>query len=222
VFFGGKYHMFLDRLSRCLAQPQSSISASATHSGDGIAWTKDASFLLPVARAGFNEFIVGEPGPVVFNNTLYLYFTAVGVDSNLSTPGRPAGRRRHEFPRRCRLERAGAGVQSPDQTVYSRASSWVGYSTPNAVVIAGKVHVFVDVANDHGNNLDPGSAASRLFRRRSHRLGAGRGPHPQAHRLRLDSARNPLARRVPRRDHPKALLRRRRSVSTPMRGVSGR
>src|SRR5262249_25233287 len=29
-----------------------------------------------------------------------------------------------------------------------RTSNWVGYSTPNAVVIDGKVHVFVDVAND--------------------------------------------------------------------------
>jgi hypothetical protein len=38
----------------------------------------------------------------------------------------------------------------PDQTVYPRGSNWVGYSTPNAVVIDGKVHVFVDVANDHG------------------------------------------------------------------------
>ena len=40
----------------------------------------------------------------------------------------------------------------PDQTVYPRASNWVGYSTPNAVVIAGKVHVFVDVANDGSGN----------------------------------------------------------------------
>jgi hypothetical protein len=84
----------------------------------------------------------------VFNNTLYLYFTAVGVDAGLAASLQVVG-----------VMTSSDGVAwstpaqafKPDQTVYPRASNWVGYSTPNAVVIAGKVHVFVDVANDHGN-----------------------------------------------------------------------
>jgi len=153
VSFGGKYHMFWTGYPDAWPNLNASnFRVGHATSGDGIAWTKDASFLLgPGASGSFNEFIVGEPGPVVFNNTLYLYFTAVGVDFTLVPP---AG-----------LQVVGVmssadGVAwsapalafKPDQTVYPRASNWVGYSTPNAVVVAGKVHVFVDVANDHGNN----------------------------------------------------------------------
>ena len=94
---------------------------------------------------------MGEPGPVVFNNTLYLYFTAVGVDSTLVPP---AGLQVVGVMSSADgiVWSAPALAFKPDQTVYPRASNWVGYSTPNAVVIDGKAHVFVDVANDHGNN----------------------------------------------------------------------
>jgi hypothetical protein len=97
---------------------------------------------------------VGEPGPVVFNNTLYLYFTTAGVDTTLVPPSS--------------LQVVGVMTTTdglnwstpalafkPDQSVYPRGSNWVGYSTPNAVVIDGKVHVFVDVANDHGTPSSP-------------------------------------------------------------------
>jgi hypothetical protein len=150
VSFGGKYHMFwtgypdqwpnLDALNFKIGHATST---------DGIAWTKDANPLLaPSGTMGdFDEFIVGEPGPVVFNNMLYLYFTAVGVDAGLANSLQVVG-----------VITSADGVNwstpalafKPDQGVYPRGSNWVGYSTPNAVVIAGKVHVFVDVANDHG------------------------------------------------------------------------
>jgi len=98
---------------------------------------------------GFDEFIVGEPGPVVFNNMLYLYFTTVGVDAGLAVGLQTIG---VITSADGLVWSAPALAFKPDQTVYPRAMNWVGYSTPNAVVIAGKVHVFVDVANDHGNN----------------------------------------------------------------------
>ncbi|MDH5536530.1 MAG: hypothetical protein OEZ08_13305, partial [Betaproteobacteria bacterium] len=152
VFFGGKYHMFwtgypdawpaLDALNFRIGHATST---------DGISWTKDASYVLgPSGVPGdFAEYIVGEPGPVVFNDTLYLYFTAVGVDAALGANLQVVG-----------VIRSADGIAwsapalafKPDQAVYPRAANWVGYSTPNAVVIAGKVHVFVDVANDHGDN----------------------------------------------------------------------
>jgi len=152
VSFGGKYHMFWT------GYPDAWPALDATHfrighatSTDGIAWTKDATFLLgPSGASGdFAQFIVAEPGPVVFNNTLYLYFTAVGVDPTLAASLQVVG-----------VMTSTDGVAwsaptlafKPDQTVYPRTSNWVGYSTPNAVVIDGKVHVFVDVANDHGND----------------------------------------------------------------------
>jgi hypothetical protein len=118
---------------------------------DGITWTKDPSLLLgPSGMSGrFDEFIVGEPGPVVFNNTLYLYFSAVGFDAGVA-----AGLQTIGVMTSSNGTAWSAPTQAfkPDQSVYPRAMNWVGYSTPNAVVIAGKVHVFFDVANDHGND----------------------------------------------------------------------
>jgi len=150
VSFGGKYHMFWTGYPD--AWPPSSTTAlrfkiGHATSSDGIAWTKDASFVLgPSGASGdFDQFILAEPGPVVFNNALYLYFTAVGFDSGLSASLQVVG-----------VSTSTDGVSwsapalafKPDQAVYPRASNWVGYSTPNAAVIDGKVHVFVDVAND--------------------------------------------------------------------------
>ena len=154
VSFGGKYHMFWTGYPDAWPPPPSAaLNFRIGHatSTDGISWTKDASSLLgPSGVPGhFTEFIVGEPGPVVFNNTLYLYFSAVGVDAALAAGLQVVG-----------VMTSTDGIAwsapalafKPDQMVYPRAANWVGYSTPNAVVIAGKVHVFVDVANDHGNN----------------------------------------------------------------------
>jgi hypothetical protein len=152
VSFGGEYHMFWTGYPDAWPNLNSfNFRIGHATSPDGIVWTKDATFLLgPSGAADFRQYIVGEPGPVVFNNTLYLYFTAVGVDSTLVPPNS--------------LQVVGVmtfdGVNwsaptlafKPDQNVYPRTANWVGYSTPNAVVIDSKVHVFVDVANDHGNN----------------------------------------------------------------------
>ena len=151
VSFGGKYHMFWT------GYPDAWPALNSMHfrighatSTDGIAWTKDASYLLGPSGVtnDFAQYIVGEPGPVVFNNTLYLYFTAVGVDTGLAASLQVVGVMTFDGI----TWSAPALAFKPDQTVYPRASNWVGYSTPNAVVIDGKVHVFVDVANDHGNN----------------------------------------------------------------------
>lgn len=152
VSFGGKYHMFWTGYPDAWpALDAFNFRIGHATSTDGISWTKDASSLLgPSGVSGdFAEFIVGEPGPVVFNNTLYLYFSAVGVDAALAAGLQVVG-----------VITSTDGIAwsapviafKPDQAVYPRAANWVGYSTPNAVVIAGKVHVFVDVANDHNNN----------------------------------------------------------------------
>jgi hypothetical protein len=153
VSFGGKYHMFWTGYPDPwpnLVAPNFRIGHAT--SMDGITWTKDASFLLGPSSSvpgHFAEYIVGEPGPVVFNNMLYVYFSAVGVDAGLMNSLQVVG-----------VMTSSDGVAwsapalalKPDQTVYPRGMDWVGYSTPNAVVIAGKVHVFFDVANNHGDN----------------------------------------------------------------------
>lgn len=152
VSFGGKYHMFWTGYPDTWPNLNAmNFKIGHATSSDGIAWTKDANPLLePSGTPGnFDQYIVGEPGPVVFDNTLHLYFTAVGVDAGLGASLQTIG-----------VITSADGVAwsqpalafKPDQTVYPRGSNWVGYSTPNAAVIGGMVHVFVDVANDHGNN----------------------------------------------------------------------
>jgi predicted GH43/DUF377 family glycosyl hydrolase len=149
VSFGGKYHMFWTGYPDAWPNLNGfNFRIGHAVSSDGIAWTKDASFLLgPSGVSGaFDEFVVAEPGPVVFNDMLYLYFTAVGVDPALAASLQTIG-----------VVTSTDGLAwsqpalafKPDQTVYPRGSNWVGYSTPNAAVIGGMVHVFVDVANDH-------------------------------------------------------------------------
>jgi len=138
VFFGGKYHLFWTGYPDAWPNLDAfNFRIGHATSADGISWTKDASPLLgPSGVSGnFDEFI--------------LYFTAVGVDAGLAAGLQTVG-----------VMTSADGVVwsapalafKPDQNVYPRTSDWVGYSTPNAVVIDGKVHVFVDVANDHGNN----------------------------------------------------------------------
>jgi predicted GH43/DUF377 family glycosyl hydrolase len=149
VFFGGKYHMFWTGYPDAWPNLNSfNFRIGHATSADGINWTKDAAPLLSPSGADFMQYIVGEPGPVVFNNTLYLYFTAVGLDTGLGAGLQTVGVMTSTDGLNWS---APALAFKPDQTVYPRASNWVGYSTPNAVVIDGKVHVFVDVANDHGN-----------------------------------------------------------------------
>jgi predicted GH43/DUF377 family glycosyl hydrolase len=147
VSFGGKYHMFWTGYPDAWPNLNAfNFKIGHAISTDGIVWAKDTAPLLSSSGAAdFMQYIVGEPGPVVFNNTLYLYFTAVGVDAGLAAGLQTVG-----------VMTSADGIAwsapaqafKPDQSVYPRASNWVGYSTPNAVVIEGKVHVFVDVAND--------------------------------------------------------------------------
>src|SRR5215831_2229719 len=162
VLFRGQYHMFWT------GYPDAWPNLVATNfrighatSADGITWTKDAGFLVgPTGTVtDFDGVIVGEPGPVVFNNTLYLYFTAVGADTGLGASLQVIGVMTFDGANWSAPQLA----FKPDQTVYPRASNWVGYSTPNAVVIDGKVHVFVDVANDHGNNTWTQEALHHVF-----------------------------------------------------------
>jgi len=148
VYFNGQYHMFWTGYPDAWpALNAANFRIGHATSADGIAWTKDAGPLVgPSGAAGtFDQSVVAEPGPVVFDNKLYLYFSAAGYDAGLATSLQVIGVMTSTDGTTWS---APAVAFKPDQTLYPRASNWVGYSTPNAVVIDGKVHVFVDVAND--------------------------------------------------------------------------
>lgn len=141
VYFGGEYHLFYTGYFPQYpnSDPTSFRIGHAT-SPDGVSWTRSPSPLLaPSTTPAFYDFAVGEPGAAVVNGKLYLYFTAIG-----STDGEVIG---------LTTSPDGSTWSAPqnvlqlDTQVYPASENWVGYSTPDPVVIDGKVHLFVDVAN---------------------------------------------------------------------------
>jgi predicted GH43/DUF377 family glycosyl hydrolase len=148
VYYNGGYHLFYTGYSGTYAQSQYFKIGHAV-SADGISWTKDASFLLePTDPTGavnfdFNQFIVGEPAPVVFNGKIYLYFTAVGASVTVGTTWQVIGLATYDGTSWTAPQK----VLEPDLAQYPRAS-YVGYSTPNAVLRDGKIHLYYDVVAD--------------------------------------------------------------------------
>jgi sucrose-6-phosphate hydrolase SacC (GH32 family) len=151
VYFNGKYHMFYTGYPVSYTDTGSYKIGHAT-STDGINWTRDANnpIVAPTAPTSavnldFNQFITAEPAAVVFNNKIYLYFSAVGANTGVMTTLQVIG-----------LTTSGDGttwsaaqsVLAPDLIQYPRpsvASGWLGYSTPTAAVLNGQVHLYFDV-----------------------------------------------------------------------------
>lgn len=148
VYFKGLYYLFYIGYPITLTDSSSYKVGYAT-SPDGITWTRQAPYLSPTNPSGppdlnFMQYVVGEPAPIVFNDKIYLYFTALGahmsVNSTLFTIGLITSDDGVSWS-------APQMVLEPDQGLYPR-SSWMGYSTPHAAVLNNQVHLFFDVALD--------------------------------------------------------------------------
>jgi len=89
VFFNGKYYMFYTGYADQANVMDYKVGYATSF--DGMNWTRETNpLLVPTNPSGapnlqFNQYAVGEPGAVIFNNKIYLYFTAVGVDATLGT-----------------------------------------------------------------------------------------------------------------------------------------
>lgn len=153
VQFKGAYHLFYTGYRYPIGDPMHAATdfriGHAT-SNDGVTFTRIGT--TPVVAPSASDadqtndwyaFVVGEPAPVVVNGTLYVYFTALGADTEVNASLQVIG-----------VVSTTDGVTwtapqlalKPDQTQYPRADDWVGYSTPNALALADGVHLFVDVA----------------------------------------------------------------------------
>lgn len=155
VFFGGKYHLFYTGYPYKVDDPlHSALDYRVGHavSDDGLHFTRAATVPV-VAPSGTSDavaandwyaYIVAEPAPVVVGGELRLYFTAVGVDAGLGTSLQVIGMIRTTDGVTWS---APEEVLAPDQTLYPRNQDWIGYSTPNAVVLDDRVHLFFDVAH---------------------------------------------------------------------------
>lgn len=166
VYFNGKYHMFWTGYRYAHNDPNFDTSffrIGHAVSADGINFTRDGSYIFaPSGTDGdtsndWYAFIVGEPAPVVFNNKIYLYFTAAGADTGSDLDMGPGASLQV-----IGLITSGDGsswsspvrVLRPDQKIYARkpdssTNYLAGYSTPYAIVLEDEMHLFFDVARQY-------------------------------------------------------------------------
>ncbi len=162
VYFRGRYHLFYTGYPVEVDAPGHDVAdyrVGHAVSCDGVRFSRASEPIL--APSGSSDadatndwyaFIVGEPGPVVYHEQLFLYFTAVGANAALGTSLQVIGLTTSNDAEHWTEPRR---VLEPDQTEYPRVvdpgpplDGWVGYSTPSAVVLNGSMHLFVDVAYD--------------------------------------------------------------------------
>lgn len=120
-------------------------------STDGINWVKKGVVVSPTnpytaPNLDFNQSVIGEPAPVVFNNQIYLYFTAVGAATEVGTTWQTIGLIKSTNSDATTWT-SPTRVLTPDLNIYPRTTSeqYLGYSTPNAVVIDNVIHLYFDV-----------------------------------------------------------------------------
>jgi predicted GH43/DUF377 family glycosyl hydrolase len=150
VFFKGFYYLFYTGYSD--QTDSSTYRVGYATSPDGINFTRQATSFAPTNPGGapdlnFMQYVVGEPAPVVFNDKLYLYFSANGAHMSVMSTEFTIGLTTSSDGQTWSAPQM---VLEPDQTLYPR-SSWVGYSTPHAQVLNNQVHLFFDVAQDPFN-----------------------------------------------------------------------
>jgi Secretion system C-terminal sorting domain len=135
----GVYHMY----TTCYPPGNDALTYVIGHavSSDGISWTMDASPIIEsnVTNVFYSE-IVGEPGAIVYHDSIFVYFSAAGIVSGNSVQGIA-----------CMKSADGSTFGAPEMVltlptdVYSSPDYW-GLSTPSALAINDSIYVFTDVA----------------------------------------------------------------------------
>jgi sucrose-6-phosphate hydrolase SacC (GH32 family) len=155
VYFNGQYHMFYTGYPVTYTDVNAYRIGHAT-SSDGISWTRDPNnpVVAPTDPGGttpnldFNQWITAEPAAVVFNNKIYLYFSAVGANASVGSTLQVIGLTTSTDGNSWTTAQS---VLTPDQAQYPRTGGtidWLGYSTPSASVLNGQVHLFFDVVQN--------------------------------------------------------------------------
>lgn len=141
VFFNGEYHMYMTVYPGPYNAVQDFTIGHAI-SADGISWLMDTgSVLESTGSPDWMGDIVGEPGAIVYHDSLFLFFTAAGVQngSSVQSIGLIASSDGTNF---------GTAIQAvtrPDD-VYPASDNWFGLSTPSALAINDSIYLFTDVA----------------------------------------------------------------------------
>jgi hypothetical protein len=156
VFFQGVYHMYYTGIFPAGTVPPMAIGHAT--SPDGVVWTPDPARNAVLSATGkasdWNGYLVGEPGALVKDGRIWLYFTAIGARPGGNPPqlqviGLATTADGSDFgPPRKVLEQS---------ALYDPAAGYVGYSTPSAVLYQGRVHLFFDVARYDARARSPWS-----------------------------------------------------------------
>jgi predicted GH43/DUF377 family glycosyl hydrolase len=143
VFYKGEYHMY--NTVYTVNNPFLFKISHAT-SLDGVNWQIDPNVLLePTSNLTWMDTIIAEPGVMVKEDTLYLFYTAASTLGGF----------------RIGLVRTIDGVNFIDTTeivslptdVYQNGNNYVGLSTPSPVMVGDTIYLFTDVAqNVFGDN----------------------------------------------------------------------
>jgi energy-converting hydrogenase Eha subunit F len=143
VFYKGEYHMYNTVYTENNAYL---FKISHATSPDGLSWTVDPTPVLePSSNYAWMDTIVAEPGVMIKEDTLYLFYAA-----GSSLGGFNIG-----------LVRSTDGANFLDTTltathpttIYPYADNYQGLSTPSPVLIGDTIYLFTDVAqNVFGNN----------------------------------------------------------------------
>jgi sucrose-6-phosphate hydrolase SacC (GH32 family) len=144
VRFRGMYHMYYSGIMPPGKVPIMAIGHATSE--DGVSWRTDTQPVLSATGAleDWDGFLVGEPGAVVYNEKILLYFSAVGARAGGDPPqsqtiGVATSDDGVSFSR-PRIALAQSPTYPPEQ-------GFVGYSTPAALVANGGIHLFYDVAH---------------------------------------------------------------------------
>lgn len=145
VFKDNVYHMYTTVYPANVAEDFAVAHATSTN---GINWTMDAAPILESpGTATWYGSIVGEPGAIVYRDSIFVFFTAGGIQASL--------------PIQCiglLKSPDGTNFNSPEQAVflpqdvYPLSSDYWGLSTPSALAINDSIYLFTDVAQIVGGN----------------------------------------------------------------------
>lgn len=145
------YHMFYTGVYK--EGSKAPFAIGHAESIDGVVWkSDDAPILTATGNIGdWNGYLVGEPGAVIYDEKIHLYFTAVqqlpGADLPISQViGVATSIDGRVFTNpRIALKRS---------NVYPELLKFCGYSTPMATVEGDNLHLFFDVVT-YSQNQDP-------------------------------------------------------------------
>jgi hypothetical protein len=155
VYYQEKYHLFYTGYPIAFDDPFAYRIGHAT-SSDGITWERETPENTPLLNPSdptnltpqitFDQWIVAEPGAVVFNDKIHLYFAATGSNLEVGSTADVVGLSIYDGDTETWSTQK--EVMRAEQTTYPRTSNIKGFSTPSATVLDNKVHLFETVVTD--------------------------------------------------------------------------